>query len=234
MNDVLPYRITELLEDNILYFWHGSIFTNKNKYPRIDKTYLYVLHNYYHSPCIQRLIGYKDIEDPDNPYIRYSLTPLYRITEGPKNGWCLPEQFIPEHVDRVPAYINKYVRKGKARDQLNSARSLDEFLLEMLSEPKILEELPRDELLVPNIYLAARKSSFDLYSRNSTAPEDAVIGSQGSKNFYDYREIYGRGVLVSDPEYFMTWYRTPKYNLVRDEPHIYVNLNKYVEDEELL
>jgi hypothetical protein len=166
------------------------------------------------------------------------MEPLYRIQEGDKSGWCLPEKYIPEDIPRTPAYISKFIRKGSSRDYLDRKRSLDEFILEMLSEEQMGGLTETSSVSFPDFYLASRRTNTDVFLR---ADADDVSGisdctvdtgtDTGSQVYYDFSRVYGRGVLVTDTEKFLHWYATPKDQLVIDCGHIYINLNKYQEKE---
>lgn len=234
---ILKKEVREELKENILYLWHGSLFTNKNTHPRMDKTYLYTLFQKDNDIWIQRLLSYKNIQNPENPYVRFSLDPLYRILEGPKTGWCLPIEYIQDDFKKCPAYITKKVIRGTKREELNEHKSLDEFLLELLSKQKLEERIYKDTIQAPNIYLVSKHTSKDVYIRNSVdvvedTYEEFVTEHtledkhQANEKYFDYKYFHGRGVLVSDPSDFLQWYSIPKDRAYLERDDLVVSLLK--------
>ena len=75
----LQSKLAHGTENDLLYYmWDSVIYSSRDRFARLDKTYLYVVDP--QTNTLQQIIGYVDTNKVREALIRYSTTCVYRIT----------------------------------------------------------------------------------------------------------------------------------------------------------
>lgn len=255
-------NIEELLQRGILACrWYGQEFSQADQYTRLDKTFLYVLMREADGYWVRRLIGFEETrEDTGEPFITYSLEPLFRITESTldrRRGRVLPLRLLWDKESARPAGLKKKLRKGSFPDQLDPQRAGDNYLLMTLDE---LESALRNhsievgtEMPLPRFFLCGSQVD-KMYLRTHSRVRACLQGLSGydngktlSENFrklhlqlaqdagdarkaYPYELVYGKGVRVVGKELNEGWFLVSTFRALRTEDWIRVDIRPTMED----
>jgi len=214
------------------YCWSGVFFDLEHKLVRADKTFLNVILRrpfakdeppmFLRCPaCICGGGG----EGHEEPYIRYSLSAVFKVVDGPRRGKVVPSYDVREDERYRDAGLKKWLKAGNKPDCFSPRRKGDQIVIDLLenfcTQRRVLVIRPR--ATAPDFYTCKKRTDthmprlrrnqstleflrgFDSYDsllssdQNAKAMrEDIVIDAGAGQVGFPFAFFYGRGVLAAD------------------------------------
>jgi hypothetical protein len=255
MRDIIKQtvdKIQSLPEGDLLYCWSGVVFDLTHKVIRADKTFLNVIIRRSEGPLFLRCptcLCASGCCGRQEPFIRYSLSTVYRVADGPRKGKVVSACDIRQDERYRDAGISKWLKMGSTSDCFSAARSGDQIiarLLEALLEQRgivtrsVLDTAPlfytctnttprprRDQDTLE--YMRGFEGYDPILSmeQNVNKLRNQIVMDVGNNKVgFPFSFFYGRGVLAadfSDPERpFGQWWQIPEAEFPESRPAIMI------------
>jgi hypothetical protein len=232
-------KIKGLEEGTVLYCWSGVFHDLEHSLVRGDQTFLNAIILRKGAPLFLRCpasICASGCDGREEPFVRYSLSTVYRVSSGDRKGKVVGACEIREDERYKDAGITKWLQMGRLSDCFSENRKgdvvictlLDAFVDQDVVETRrvvrtaplfytcttTLPRLRRDKNTLEFIRGFEHYDPILSLEQNARNLQDEIaLDAAHNKKAFPFAFFYGRGVLAadfSDPERpFGQWCRIP-------------------------
>lgn len=226
-------KLDSVQEGMLAYCWSGVFFDLEHKLVRADKTFLNVILRrpgaakdespmFLRCPpciCAGGCVGHEE------PYVRYSLSTVFKVMCGERKGKVVPACEIRKDERYRDAGLKKWMRKGKTPDCFSAKRKGDQIVMELLqnfctqktihtAKPlttappyytcrqatnKQVPRLRRDQETLEFLRGFGNYDTLLSSDQNAKALRDEIVMDVGAGQVaFPFTFFYGRGVLAAD------------------------------------